>query len=182
MSTLYYLIGPPQAFSCQCWCLLDTSYQCNLIWERVPTVSCNPLQFNVSVTGADGTPVYSDRFDQSIASTQATSLNKSSVYRATVTAKNACGSITCSANCSSGREKAGWLSLWLWHFHIYLPILSACNDWVQLFSVLPKLPLGQTLSYHKKEPCCIYVKNVGPWNAFKYLSRYRWTILDLYCF
>ena len=57
-----------------------------------------------------------------------------------------------------------------------------CNDWLQLFCacVLPKLPLGQTLLYHEKEACCIYVKNVGPWNVFKYLSQYRWTILGLY--
>ena len=152
MSTLYYLIGPPQAFSCQCWCLLGTSDQCNLIWERVPTVSCNPLQFNVSVTGADDTPVYSGSFDQSITSTQATSLSKSSVYRATVTAKNACGITTCSANCSSSREKTGWLSLWLWHFRIYLPILSACNEWCNCLVCCLNYPWGRHYRTIKRKP------------------------------
>jgi len=31
--------------------------------------------------------------------------------------------------------------------------------------MLPKLPLGRALLYHKQETSCIYVNNVGPWNA-----------------
>ena len=36
--------------------------------------------------------------------------------------------------------------------------------------LLPKLPLGQVLSHHKQEPCCIYVNNTGPWNAIMHLG------------
>ena len=44
--------------------------------------------------------------------------------------------------------------------------LGRVKDWVQLFCVmLPKLPLGRALSYHKQETGCIYVNNAGPWNA-----------------
>ena len=35
--------------------------------------------------------------------------------------------------------------------------------------VLPKLPLGQALSYHIQEGGCIYVNYAEPWNAIKYL-------------
>ena len=35
--------------------------------------------------------------------------------------------------------------------------------------VLPKLPLGRALSYHKQEGSCIYVNNVEPWKSIKYL-------------
>ena len=121
MPTLYHLIGPPQSFSCQCWCLTGTSDQCILMWERPPAASCSSLQFNVSVKGVDGTLAYSGNFDQSINCAQTTPLSTSTVYTATITAENVCGSITCYANCSSNKEKTGWLSLW----YFYLPILSA---------------------------------------------------------
>lgn len=114
-SLLYYLIGPPQSFSCQCWCLPD---QCTVMWERIPTVSCSSLQFNVSVKGADGTPAYSHSFNQSITCAQTTPLNTSTLYTATITAENVCDSTTCCANCSTVKEKTGWFSLCC--FHIFL--------------------------------------------------------------
>ena len=49
-------------------------------------------------------------------------------------------------------------------------MLRRVKDWVQLFCALPKLPLGQALSHHKQEACCIYVNNAGPWNAIMHLD------------
>ena len=94
--------GPPQNFFCQCQCpysyLSGTSDQCTLMWKMSPAVSCSSLQVNISVTLLDGTLVYSSSFDQSITSTQTTSLNMNTMYRAVIT--GACGA-TCSVNCST---------------------------------------------------------------------------------
>ena len=94
--------GPPEPFFCQCWCFLNTSDGCTVIWQSPPTVYCSSLQFNVSLMEQDGTLVYSNTLDQNTSSIQTTPLNTSAVYTVTITAENECGSITCPANCSSG--------------------------------------------------------------------------------
>ena len=48
--------------------------------------------------------------------------------------------------------------------------LRRIKDWgPAVLRMLPKLPLGQVLSHHKQEAGCIYVNNVGPWNAITHL-------------
>ena len=97
-----FTAGPPQNFSCQCQCpdmyRSGISDQCTLMWERLPTVSCNSMHVNVSLTLPDGTPVYSGSYGQSITSTQTTRLNTNTVYTATIT--GVCGA-TCFVNCST---------------------------------------------------------------------------------
>ena len=84
---------------------MTQSDQCNITWDTLSTVSCSSLQFSVSLTLSDGTSVYNESFDQSI--TQATPPDRGTMYTATVTAENDCGSATCSRECSPGKNKAG---------------------------------------------------------------------------
>ena len=100
------IAGPPHKFSCRCQCpdvhRSGTSDQCTIMWKRPLTVSCSSLQqFNVSLTGQDETLVYSDSFGQGTTTTNTISLKSNTVYRAAITAENACGNTTCSTNCST---------------------------------------------------------------------------------
>ena len=99
--SVYYFAGPPQFSTCEFRCPSD---RCTIIWERPPTVSCNLLQFNVSVTGPDGTLAYSGSFGQDITSTQTTPLNPNTTYTATITAENECGTTACSATNSTAER------------------------------------------------------------------------------
>ena len=107
----FYPAGPPQFFTCEFQCpdvyLSGTTDRCTIIWERLPTVSCSLLQFNVSVTGPDGTPAYSGIFGQSTTSTETAPLNPNTTYTVTITAENVCGTTTCSATNSTAAERDG---------------------------------------------------------------------------
>ena len=106
-----FTAGTPPKFTCQCWCPdVTQSDRCTITWDTLHTVSCSSLQFSVSLTLPDGTSVYNESFDQSI--TQTTLLDLGAVYTATVTAENVCGDTTCSTECSPGKHKTGYLSLW----------------------------------------------------------------------
>ena len=85
------------------------SDKCNIVWDMPPTVSCNPMQINVSLILQNGTQVYSDNFGLDITSTKVTPMNLDAVYTAAVTAQNECGSTTCLMSCSAGKDRAGWL-------------------------------------------------------------------------
>ena len=104
----HYSAGPPQSFTCELQCpdtyRSGTSDQCTIMWERLPTVSCSSLQVSVSLRQPGGTLVYSDVFSPSVTSTETTSLNQNTVYTATITAENLCGSSTCSATASTAVE------------------------------------------------------------------------------
>ena len=104
----YYSAGLPQSFSCELWCPdtyhPGTSDRCTIMWERLPTVSCDSLQFSVSLKQSDGTLVYSDGFGQSVSSTETTPLNQNTMYTVTIAAENACGLSTCTATNSTAIE------------------------------------------------------------------------------
>ena len=89
-----------------------TSDRCTIMWERLPTVSCSSLHVSVSLRQPDGAVVYSDVFSPSVSSTETTPLNPNTVYTVAVTAENVCGNTTCSTECSPGKHKAVYLSLW----------------------------------------------------------------------
>ena len=83
------------------------------MWKRPLSVSCSPLQqFNISLTGPDGTLIYSDSFGQGTTTTNTISLKSNTVYRAAITAENVCGNTTCFTNCSTvpidGKNAAGF--------------------------------------------------------------------------
>ena len=104
---LLYLhsLGQPQSFSCQCRCTdVHHSGRCTVMWDKLPSVSCNPMRINVSLMLQNGTAVYSDNFGLNITSTQTTPMNLDTVYTAAVIAQNECGSVTCSASCSAGKR------------------------------------------------------------------------------
>ena len=106
-----FTAGTPQNFSCQCHC--PDAYHSGrriITWDRLHTVSCSSLRFSVSLTLPNGTSVCSENFDPSI--TQIIPPDLSAVYTATITAENVCGNATCSTECSPGKRKAGYLSLW----------------------------------------------------------------------
>ena len=108
MEYAYYPAGPPQSFTCELQCP-DTyrsgiSDRCTIMWERLPTVSCNSLQFSVSLRQPDGTLVYSDVFNPSVTSTKTTPLNSNTMYTVTITAENVCGSSNCFATSSTATE------------------------------------------------------------------------------
>ena len=106
-----FTAGTPPNFTCQCWCPdVTQSDWCTITWDRLHTVSCSSLQFSVSLTLPNGTSVYNEIFDPSI--TQTTLLDLGAVYTATITAENVCGDTTCSTECSPGKHKTGYLSLW----------------------------------------------------------------------
>ena len=112
---VFYTAGPPQSFSCELWCpdtyQPGTSDRCTIMWERLPTVSCDSLQFSVSLRQSNGTLVYSDGFGQSVSSTETTPLNPNTAYTVTVTAENVCRASICSATGSTameGKDVACW--------------------------------------------------------------------------
>ena len=74
------------------------------MWERLPTVSCDSLQFSISLRQPDGTLVYSDVFSPSVTSAKTTPLNSNSTYTVTITAENVCGSSNCYATGSTAVE------------------------------------------------------------------------------
>ena len=47
--------------------------------------------------------------------------------------------------------------------------LRGIKDWSMAFEAIFWVTLRQALSHYKHEASCIYVNNVGPWNAIKYL-------------
>ena len=104
----YYYAGLPQSFSCELQCPdtyhPGTSDRCTIMWERLPTISCNSLHVNVSLRQSNGTLVYSDGFGQSVSSTETTPLNQNTMYTVTIAAENACGSSTCTATNSTAIE------------------------------------------------------------------------------
>ena len=110
----FYLAGPPQSFTCELQCPdtyhPGTSDQCTIMWERLPTVSCDSLQFSVSLKQSDGTLVYSNFFGRSVYSAVTTTLNQNTVYTATIAAENLCGMANCTATNSTaveGKNTAG---------------------------------------------------------------------------
>ena len=42
-----------------------------------------------------------------------------------------------------------------------------------VLSALPKLPLGKVLLYHIRDAGCIYVNNMGDWNAIKHFHYHE---------
>ena len=104
----FYPAGPPQSFTCELQCpdtyRSGTSDRCIIMWERLPTVSCDSLQFSVSLRQSNGTLVYSDGFNQSVSSTETTPLNQNTVYTVTIAAENACGIANCTATNSTAIE------------------------------------------------------------------------------
>ena len=104
---MYSTAGSPQKFSCQCQCPdAYHSDRCNITWDRLHNVSCNPLQINVSLTLSNGTPVYSKNFESHNIFAQTTPLDLRAVYTATITAENECGITNCSTVCSPGKDTA----------------------------------------------------------------------------
>ena len=99
------IAGSPPDFSCQCQCPdVVHSDQCNITWDRLHTVSCSSLQFNVSLTQPNGTSVYSENFDSANIFGQTTPLDLSAIYTASITAENECGNKSCCAKCSPGKD------------------------------------------------------------------------------
>ena len=74
------------------------------MWESLPTVSCNSLQFNISLKQSNGTLVYSGGFGQSVSSTETSPLNQNTMYTVTIAAENACGIANCTATNSTAVE------------------------------------------------------------------------------
>ena len=74
------------------------------MWEKLPTVSCNPLQVSISLRQPDGTLAYSDVFSPSVTSTETAPLNQNTVYTVTIAAENVCGSTNCYATSSTAVE------------------------------------------------------------------------------
>ena len=73
-------------------------------------MSCDSLQFSVSLRQSNGTLVYSNFFGQSVSSTETTPLNQNTVYTATIAAENLCGMANCTATNSTavkGKNIAG---------------------------------------------------------------------------
>ena len=102
-----FTAGSPPDFSCQCQCPdAYHSDRCNITWDRLRTVSCNSLQFSVSLTLSNGTPVYSENFESDNIFAQTTPLDLGAAYTATITAENECGVTTCPAECSPGKDTA----------------------------------------------------------------------------
>ena len=89
---------------------MTQSDRCTITWDTLDTVSCSSLQFTVSLTLPNGSSVYNESFGPSI--TQTTPPDQGGVYTATITAENVCGNTTCSKECSPGKHKAVYLSLW----------------------------------------------------------------------
>ena len=102
-----YSTGPPPNFSCRCQCPdVYHSDRCTISWDRVRTVSCNPLQFSVSLTLSNGTSVYRKHFKSVNIIAQTTPPDLHAAYTATITAENECGITNCSAECSPGKDTA----------------------------------------------------------------------------
>ena len=67
--------------------------------------------------------------------------------------------------------------------------VSVCNShtWTHkeldpaVLHALPKLPLDWVLLHLKQEAGCIYVNNVGPWNAIMYLGNHSLVLPYQHC-
>ena len=73
-------------------------------------MSCDSLQFSVSLRQSDGTLVYSNFFGRNAYSVVTTTLNQNTVYTATIAAENLCGMANCTATTSTaveGKNTAG---------------------------------------------------------------------------
>ena len=132
-----YTAGPPQSFTCGLQCP-DTyhsgiSDRCTIMWERLPTVSCDSLQVSISLRQPDGELVYSDVFSPSVTSTETTPLNSNTTYTVIITAKNVCGTSNCYATSSTaveGKDMHGLLVIMIkWINSIQLYDRQNCSSW-----------------------------------------------------